>query len=291
MTAGSGILASLTVPPARQGREVGAGELEGFGDVEIADQHQGRVVGHVEGVVKLLHIGERGAFEVLDRADGQVFIRVEPIRVGQYGFAHQAIGLVLIAHAALFPDHVAFLGEVLLADVERSHAVGLEPQHTFQVIGGEGLPIDGLVEGGVGVDLAAGLTNQAHVLLGGDVFRAAEHEVLEQVGEAGAAGLLVLRADVIPDLEIGDGARTVFGQDDVEAVGQGLAVDLESRRCVGGGLRAREDCAAQAGAGFTKYRTHDVSVSRVTSGRRDAGGAGCGGAATSSGEARRPVFD
>ncbi len=51
-----------------------------------------------------------------------------------------------------------------------------------------------------------------------EVFAAAEHEVFEEVGEAGLAGLLVFRADVVPDVDGHDGGFVIFVHDDGEAI-------------------------------------------------------------------------
>ena len=57
------------------------------------------------------------------------------------------------------------------------------------------------------------------------VRRALEHQVLEQMREAGQPGPLVLRADVIPDVHGHDRQRVILVQDDVETVGErGLGV-------------------------------------------------------------------
>ena len=52
------------------------------------------------------------------------------------------------------------------------------------------------------------------------VLRALEHQVLEQMGEAGAPRLLVLRPDVIPDVHGNDRTRVVFVEQDVESVAE-----------------------------------------------------------------------
>jgi len=39
-----------------------------------------------------------------------------------------------------------------------------------------------------------------------EMLAAAEHEVFKQVGEAGLAGMFVLRPDVVPDVDGHDGA-------------------------------------------------------------------------------------
>ena len=72
-----------------------------------------------------------------------------------------------------------------------------------------------------------------------EVFRAVEHEVLEQVREAGLAELFVLRADVIPQVDRDDGRFVVFMDDERQAV-------VEDELFVGdvdvGGLRRGQGC-------------------------------------------------
>jgi hypothetical protein len=47
-----------------------------------------------------------------------------------------------------------------------------------------------------------------------------EHEVLEEVGEPGVAWPLVLRTDVVPEVDRDDGTRMIFVKQNVEAVVQ-----------------------------------------------------------------------
>ena len=51
-----------------------------------------------------------------------------------------------------------------------------------------------------------------------DVLRSLEHHVLEEMGEAGAAGLLVGRTDVVGNRDGERRGRVVLGEDDTEAV-------------------------------------------------------------------------
>ncbi len=50
------------------------------------------------------------------------------------------------------------------------------------------------------------------------VFAAAEHEVLEEMGEAGLAGALVLGAHVVPDIDRDDGRLVVLVDDQGQSV-------------------------------------------------------------------------
>ena len=57
------------------------------------------------------------------------------------------------------------------------------------------------------------------------VLGSLEHDVLEQVGKAGAAHLLILGANVVPDVDSRDGNSVVLVEDHVQAVGQGYFIE------------------------------------------------------------------
>ncbi len=72
-----------------------------------------------------------------------------------------------------------------------------------------------------------------------DVLGAFKHHVLEEVGEAGAAGALVERADVVPEIDGNEREAVVFVGDDREAVGQGEFLEGDFGGLEGGGGRER----------------------------------------------------
>jgi hypothetical protein len=65
------------------------------------------------------------------------------------------------------------------------------------------------------------------VLALGDVRRALEHHVLEEVREAGLARLLVAAADVIPEVHRHDRRTLVARQDHPQAVRELMAFDRD----------------------------------------------------------------
>ena len=77
---------------------------------------------------------------------------------------------------------------------------------------GAEVTLNGLVLLGVSVGPAAGLLDELVHHPVGDVRRALEHEVLEEVRQAGAAGSLVGGADAVPG-DDGDRRRAVVGQE------------------------------------------------------------------------------
>ena len=72
---------------------------------------------------------------------------------------------------------------------------------------------------------------------------ALKHHVLEKVGEAAALRGIVLRADVIPDLDRDRGAGMIFHRIDLEAVRQLFVPEVE-RGNSNAGLRRRRRLGA-----------------------------------------------
>src|SRR6267143_7205042 len=101
------------------------------------------------------------------------------------------------------------------------------------------------------------------------LFRSAvEHQMLEQVGETGAAGPLVLRADVIPDVHGDDGRLVVLVHQHGETVLEneplirnGDRLSLRSACRTGSGTRGtlsrcRECCSKPQRQGDERYARH-----------------------------------
>src|SRR6185503_2535858 len=87
-----------------------------------------------------------------------------------------------------------------------------------------------------------------------DVLRTLEHQVLEQVREAGAARFLVLRPDVIPQLQVHDRRRVIFRRHQRQAIGERGDFVLQLRRADRGGRRGgrRRDQQGGGDAGGTR---------------------------------------
>src|ERR1700723_829865 len=186
--------------------------------MEIADDHRRRVIWFVEGVEELADVLDGGLGQIRHAANRRVMVAVHGERSGAQIFLQVAVGLVLDAHAALFFHHFALGLKIFLADVEAAHAVRLEPQDALEIIAGKSFEEIGGVVGGFGVVESAYGFDNARLLLGWNVGRAFEHQVLKQVREASASGALVFPADVIPDLQVDDGDFVVFEQNYLQAV-------------------------------------------------------------------------
>jgi hypothetical protein len=138
-------------------------------------------------------------------------------------------------------DHAALVVELLLRDgaEQMPHAIRLHPQREIERRGRHGLKIVGPVEPGGAVH--AGRADALHRLepLAVVVLRAVEHQMLEQMREAGLARGLVLRADVVPDADGDDRGFTVL----VDDHGQALATRNGRMR----GQRRRARCLGITG--------------------------------------------
>jgi len=107
--------------------------------------------------------------------------------------------------------------------------------------------------------LTAGLLQRAKVIVV-VVLRSLEHHVFEQVGKTGLARPLVLRADVVPDVDGHDWGGTVLVQDDLQPVGQLVLFEGKLRQPRSAG-RLR---SAYQGGGAGKSHHHDHWVSSAS---------------------------
>jgi hypothetical protein len=62
------------------------------------------------------------------------------------------------------------------------------------------------------------------VLIVADVLRSGEQHVLEEMREPRAAGSLVLRAHVVPDVDCDERSGVIFVQDDAETVREAVVL-------------------------------------------------------------------
>ena len=150
---------------------------------------------------------------------------------GHQLLVERAVGPVVVRLALLVLDDVPLVVEVLLREriEQRAHPIGLEPQAELDLVGRQRLEVVRAVEERRRVADAASTLDEGHVLGLRDVAAALEHEVLEEVGEAGLAGLLVLRADVVPEVDRDDRGDPIGSDDDAEAVVEGALAEADVR--------------------------------------------------------------
>ena len=156
--------------------------------------------------------------------DGANFLAEVPARV------------VLGTGPPLLDDHLALRGDLLGIEEQVLHPVRFEVDHEVQLVGRDVDEVRGDVLRGERVVLAAVFLDEPRELLGPVGRRALEHQVLEEVGDAGRAPLLVARADPIPYLEGHDGAARIFEQEHAQPV-----VERGGDDAVGGARPRRHD--------------------------------------------------
>ena len=227
------------------------GQLHHFVGGRVARNDQHGVVRRVVGLVELLHIVEIRRFEL-----GQVaveVVRVVPVGVRllrQPEPLERAVGLIEHVDANLFADHVLLVLQRLRRDLQRPHAVRLEPHRQLERVGRHHLEVVGVIEPRRSVQRAAVLVDDADVLELGDVLGSLKHQVLEQVREAGAAFRLDAEADAVHQLDHHDRRRVVFADHHPQAVRQLLVDDRNRERLcrtpTARPARARRGTAASA---------------------------------------------
>ncbi len=171
---------------------------EGFelGGIEVAGDGDAGVVGGVELLVEVADVVDAGGFDVGVGADDGGVVGV---LVGEEHVVDLLVGEIVggaFALAALVADDVALVGELDAVEAfeEEAHAIAFEPEGQVELVAGDGLEVVGAVEVGGAVDVGCACAFEVfEVGFFADVLGAFKHHVLEEVGEAGAAGGASLR--------------------------------------------------------------------------------------------------
>ena len=181
--------------------------------VELPGDHQDRVVGRVELLVEGGRLGLGDRLDVLHRADHRPAVRVGLEGLPVHQLVEDPVDVVLDRRQALLGHDVAFVLDLLLAQVEVDHPIGLQHDGHVHLGGRDVVDVGGEVVIGHGVGAAADRVHLVVEGVGGGVLGLGEHQVLEQVRQAGLAGgrLLVARADAEPG-RVADRRRPRIGQ-------------------------------------------------------------------------------
>ena len=204
---------------------------------DVAGQHDDRVVGAVIGAEPLLHVLDRCGVEVLHRPDHGPRIgmtrRVRALRHQEIDFP---VGLILplpflVLHDAALLVHLRRIDH----PEQVAHPVRFHPQRDVERAGRDVFEIVGAVVVGraVLVRRADALERLEVVVV--EVLAAVEHQMLEQMREPRAAGLLILGTHVVPDVHGDDGRLVVLVHQQRQAVFQNepLVRDRNWRRRCG----------------------------------------------------------
>ena len=210
---------ALGLRPARLDLAVGLlGERARFVRLDVARHHQNGVLGRIEALV----IGERvlavQALDLVPPADDRNPVRMMGEERRLHRLAELRAGIGVAMHAPLLEHHVALGRDDVVGEGQAGHAVGFERHAGLEVLLGDLLEIGGEIVAGEGVLHAADLGDEFRELALGMALRAFEHEMFEEMGDAGFARRIVGRAVAVPD-HVGDDRRAMIGNDDdVEAV-------------------------------------------------------------------------
>ena len=133
----------------------------------------------------------------------------------------KAVRPILVVLPPLVEDDVALVFELGVREGRQqvAHAIGLHPQRELDGVGGHDFPVVRAVGVGRSVQDAADFLERpeiARIV----VLRPFEHQVFEEVRKTGAPWLLVLRADVVPDVDGDDRAAVILVHDHIEPVRQ-----------------------------------------------------------------------
>jgi hypothetical protein len=128
--------------------------------------------------------------------------------------AHLARDRVVGAEAPLLLDHLALGRQRLRRQIEIAHAIRLQIHDQIERRRRKVLVVGGHVLVGERVRESAVALERLVELLGAVFLGAVEHQVLEQVGDAGDARTLVARAHAIEGPEAHRGHRAVLAQVD-----------------------------------------------------------------------------
>ena len=133
-----------------------ADEPFGLGGLEVAHEDEGHVVGDVVGVEETLHLAGLRIFEVLGETYDIAAVGVVAERLGEY-VAGKGLHLLVVVHVLLLVDGFELALEEAEDGVAETLDVDVHP--VAELVGGEGVVVDGIVVGGAGVEACT-----AHVL-------------------------------------------------------------------------------------------------------------------------------
>jgi hypothetical protein len=203
-----------------------AGE-DGFRRDGAADD-QAQILRRVTLVVIGEHVVAGELVEEIEIADDRMAVGMADERGLEDELAEFGVGIVA-AHGELAPDDFHLLVVFLGGDGRVEDGVAEDFQRGQRVVGGKIDVVDGAVEGGVGVEMAAEVLDLLRHLAVAARRRALEHEMLEQMRKARAEPRrFVDAAGGAPELDRDDRRGEVGLDEDVEAVGE--LANLDRRR-------------------------------------------------------------
>ena len=180
----------------------------------------------------------------------------------------------LRAHAALLKHDVALRSDDLVSENEIHHPVGLEFHHGREMFARHALEIGRVVVAGEGVLLAAELRHQMREFALRMLVRALEHQMFEEMRNAGLALRIVGGAVAVPH-HMGDDRRAMVGDDDeFKAVVERHMGDGRAGFVAGGSVAGRAAGFRMGRGGQGRGGSRGMRQDEFLHARRLAGGVG-----------------
>ena len=120
----------------------------------------------------------------------------------------------------LFEHDLALAKYFLLVEDRESHGVGQDIETLSPIFRGERRVIDGLIERGVGIDVAAQTFDVARDVSDASPLGAFEEHVLMEMSKAFFAGALVCRAHPGPDLKLNNRGPVTLAEQHSQTIRQ-----------------------------------------------------------------------
>ncbi len=180
--------------------------------VDVARDGQRGVAWVVVAREERAHVVEARRAQVVRASDRQPVVRmVGRVQRVDDGHARHAVGPILVVLPPLVEDDVTLVAELLLGQrgEEVPHPIRFHPQRQLERAGRHDLPVVRPIRVGQSVENRARLLERLEVAVV-VVLRPFEHQVLEEVRETCAPGLLVLRAHVVPEVDGHDRAAVIL---------------------------------------------------------------------------------
>ena len=188
--------------------------------LEIADDRNGGVVRPIIRVVKLPQFRDRHFLDIRSPANRGMMIRMGN-KGGGVDFLVEGRARIVLVPLEFIPHHGHLHLPVLFPQNQIAHPIGLELHREFQMIAREILVIIGAVEPGSGIVDTTDLVHhrvEAAAVVRMEVFRALEHQMLEQMGRTRRPRHFMTRTNPIRDHEGQHRRRVVLEQQHVEIV-------------------------------------------------------------------------
>ena len=189
----------LAVSPLGHGLDLTGGH--------VATDDEDGVIRRVVVLVKGQRVVLRKLGHLVLPANDRDAVVVVHVQRGVHLLVEQSGRVVLDARAAFLEDDVALGDDLFFGKAEVDHAVGLHPHHGLQAVRGDALEVSRDVMAGEGVVLAAKARDNLGELAHRNLVRGLEHQVLEEVSDAGDAGGLISGPDAYQTIWVTTGAR------------------------------------------------------------------------------------